>query len=285
MRLFACLSLVLALAPLGFASAAQPAIPQSGSVKPGITQRGTAQLAMAQPAIAPPLPARSTPVQPVVSPPVAARTATGPAITADPATLCETAVTTAAYVARPPPRLLDAISLTETGRPDPTTGRIRAWPWTINAENQGQFFDTKQEAIAAVQALQARGVRPIDVGCLQVNLMYHPDAFASQRDAFDPRANANYAARFLNALYAGSKDWAAAIAGYHSEIPALGDAYRVLVMARWRNGDPRPPGAAPVAYGDFTQSGKAYDDRAYGAFAPATRVYGAFAPRLEKRHR
>ena len=46
---------------------------------------------------------------------------------------------------------------------------------------------TRQQAVAAVQALQARGVRSIDVGCLQVNLMYHPIAFASLDDAFDPR--------------------------------------------------------------------------------------------------
>jgi soluble lytic murein transglycosylase-like protein len=196
------------------------------------------------------------------------------AAAADPATLCETAVTTAEYVNRLPPRLLGAISLTETGRMEPATGRIRPWPWTINAEGQGQFFDTRQEAIAAVKALQARGVRSIDVGCLQVNLMYHPDAFASLEEAFDPRGNANYAARFLNSLYAESKDWANAIAAYHSETPALGDVYRVLVMARWQNGDPHAAVTQPDAYGDF-----AHDDQVYGAFAPASRVYGAFTPR------
>ena len=59
--------------------------------------------------------------------------------------------------------------------------------------------------------------------------MYHPDAFATLGDAFDPRANAAYAGRFLNALFADGKDWARAIGAYHSETPALGDAYRVLV--------------------------------------------------------
>jgi hypothetical protein len=195
------------------------------------------------------------------------------AAAADPATLCETAVTTAEYVGRLPPRLLGAISLTETGRIDPATGRIRPWPWTINAEGEGQFFETRQDAITAVKALQARGVRSIDVGCLQVNLMDHPDAFASLEQAFDPRVNANYAARFLNSLYAASKDWATAIAAYHSETPDLGDAYRVLVMARWQNGDLHAAATGQSAYGDFAH------DQAYGAFEPASRVYGAFAPR------
>jgi hypothetical protein len=216
---------------------------------------------------------------PFPSPAVATRIAGHPAFAADPATLCETAVTTAEYVNRLPPRLLGAISLTETGRIDPANGRVRPWPWTINAEGEGQFFETPQAAIAAVKALQARGVRSIDVGCLQVNLMYHPDAFASLEEAFDPRTNANYAARFLNSLYGDRKDWASAIADYHSETPVLGDAYRVLVMARWQNGNPQTARPRQAAYGDFAQGDKAYGDKAYGAFAPVSRVYGAFAPR------
>jgi hypothetical protein len=194
------------------------------------------------------------------------------AVPAEPATMCETAVTSAEVSANLPPRLLHAISLTESGRTDPKTGTVRAWPWTINAEGEGQFFETRDDAIAAVKALQARGVQSVDVGCNQVNLMYHPQAFASLEEAFDPRSNSAYAARFLNALYAESKDWQHAIAAYHSETPALGDAYRVLVMARWHDPGLREP--IPVhatAYQDFGRDGQAY-----GSFTSAGRVYGAF---------
>ena len=48
-----------------------------------------------------------------------------------------------------------------------------------------------------VRALQLRGVRAIDVGCFQVDLFYHPCAFANLDDAFDPDANAFVAARIL----------------------------------------------------------------------------------------
>jgi len=212
---------------------------------------------------------QDAPPRRTASPAVPARLAT------DPAGQCEAAVASAEFSLRVPPRLLDAISLTETGRPDPSTGRFRAWPWTINAEGEGQFFDTKDQAIAAVKALQARGVQSIDVGCMQINLMYHPHAFASLQEAFDPWFNARYAATFLNTLYADSKDWTRAIAAYHSETPALGDAYRVLVLARWQNPgpiDPRPPTAS--AYGDFAPA-----SQSYGAFAPSSQAYGAFAPR------
>ena len=170
---------------------------------------------------------------------------------AHPTASCETAIASAESAGRLPPHLLKAIGLTETGRTDPSTGDMHPWPWTINAEGQGQFFATKIQAISAAQALQARGVRSIDVGCLQVSLLYHPDAFATLADAFDPRANATYAARFLNALYAGSRNWAHAIAAYHSETPALGEAYRTLVMARWQGTARHAVPPSPAAYQDW----------------------------------
>jgi hypothetical protein len=191
----------------------------------------------------------------------------------DPSGLCETAVATAEYVSKLPLRLLGAISLTESGRLDPAKGVMRPWPWSINAAGEGQFFATRQDAIAAVRALQGRGVQSVDVGCMQVNLMYHPQAFRSLDDAFDPRSNALYAARFLNALYQQSNDWSHAIGAYHSETPALSKAYRVLVLARWQNPDLHDTAPPPrSAYRDFAQQ-----DQVYGAFAPAVRVYGAFA--------
>ncbi len=190
---------------------------------------------------------------------------------ADPATLCETAATTAEFVNRLPPRLLSAISLTETGRVDRLSGRSRPWPWTINAEGVGQFFDTRTQAVAAARALQARGVQSIDVGCLQVNLMYHPEAFRSLDDAFEPQANASYAARFLNTLLAGGRSWTQAISAYHSETPALGDPYRILVLARWQNADALTAAPIRTAYRDMGGG-----NAVYGAFAPSSRVYQAF---------
>ncbi len=52
----------------------------------------------------------------------------------------------------------------------------------------------------AVAAMRAAGMQSIDVGCMQINLRAHPAAFASIDDAFDPAANADYAARFLRDL-------------------------------------------------------------------------------------
>jgi hypothetical protein len=161
----------------------------------------------------------------------------------------------------------------ETGRPDPVSGSLRPWPWTINAEGQGFFFASKQQAIAAVRDLQARGVRSIDVGCMQVNLMFHPAAFATLDQAFDPGANAAFAARFLKTLRTAHGDWLGAIAAYHSETPALGAGYRQLVLARWD----RPGMVAGVThYADFAPRSAHYHD-----FVPAAQVYGAFANAID----
>jgi hypothetical protein len=129
-----------------------------------------------------------------------------------------------------PTQLMAAIARVESGRAD-ARGVVHPWPWTINAEGVGGYYETKAAAIAAVRALQARGVKSIDVGCMQVNLMFHPDAFASLEQAFDPVANARYAAAFLTRLYAQTHDWARATANYHSATPDLGDSYQRKVAA------------------------------------------------------
>jgi transglycosylase-like protein with SLT domain len=71
------------------------------------------------------------------------------------------------------------------------------------------------------------------VGCMQVNLMYHPGAFATLDQAFDPAPNAAYAARFLTSLYAKLRDWPEAAAAYHSFTPGPNAQYAKLIAAVW----------------------------------------------------
>lgn len=162
---------------------------------------------------------------------------------------CRTAIQAAEKAAAIPDQLLAAIAHVETGRRDPTTGLTSPWPWTINADGQGYVFNTEAEAIAAVKALQGQGVRSIDVGCLQVNLMHHPDAFPNLEAAFDPATNARYAARFLNQLYSQTGDWTKAAANYHSANPGLGADYQRKVMAAWPQ-EQRIAGAGPSTGGN-----------------------------------
>lgn len=156
-----------------------------------------------------------------------------PPTPAAPGLLCRTAIAAAERAANLPPQLLAAIGRVESGRRDPRSGAFHPWPWAMNAEGQGTFYDTKAEVMAAVAALQAHGVRSIDVGCAQVNLMHHPDAFASLERAFDPERNTAYAATLLNQLHTQTGDWPRATALYHSATPELGAEYQRKVLAAW----------------------------------------------------
>src|SRR4051812_9987371 len=163
--------------------------------------------------------------------------------------LCRAAIAQAERERGLPPRLLAAIGRVESGRRDPQTGTLHPWPWAINAEGRGSFFPDKAAALAAVRALQAQGVRSIDVGCLQVNLRHHPNAFASLEEAFDPLANARYGARFLAELQATRGDWMQAAAHYHSQTPGFAEPYRARVAAAWlaEQGTPAPAPAVLAA--------------------------------------
>jgi hypothetical protein len=147
--------------------------------------------------------------------------------------LCRAAITEAERGANIPRGLLQAIGRVESGRRDPETGQFAPWPWTTNAEGEGKYFPTREAAIAHVRQLQARGVRIIDVGCMQVNLHHHANAFASLEQAFDPLTNARYAARFLTELNGGRADWRQAAGHYHSQTPERAGPYREKVLAAW----------------------------------------------------
>lgn len=134
-----------------------------------------------------------------------------------------------------PSHLLSAISATESGRYHSGLKLALPWPWTINVEGQGHYFDNKQEAIAAVRKYQAQGARSIDVGCMQVNLIHHAQAFANLEEAFDPEKNVAYGASFLRSLYEESKSWKQASAAYHSKTPSRGTEYVGKVYDRWTN--------------------------------------------------
>jgi soluble lytic murein transglycosylase-like protein len=142
----------------------------------------------------------------------------------------------AAEAARPdlPPHLLAAIAKVESGRWHSSRSAKVAWPWTVMAEGRGRYLPSKAAAVAEVKRLQARGVSNIDVGCMQVNLGWHGDAFASVEQAFDPAHNVAYAAAFLLGLHAREHSWTRAIGVYHSRTPQHNGPYRVKVFRQWR---------------------------------------------------
>ncbi|MEO9189384.1 MAG: lytic transglycosylase domain-containing protein [Acetobacteraceae bacterium] len=155
----------------------------------------------------------------------------------DPSAACVRAATVAERRWGLPAHLLEAIGMVESGRRDPDSGQPLPWPWSVNVAGAGYVFGAATAAGAAVGLFQAHGVTSIDVGCFQVNLHYHPDAFASVAEGFNPAANGDYAGRFLRALFQRSGSWEEAIGDYHSADRGLGGAYRARVLRAWRRLD------------------------------------------------
>ncbi len=130
--------------------------------------------------------------------------------------------------------LLTTISSVETGRWNKKEQQSLAWPWTINAQGKGQFFKTKAEAVREVKRLQAQGVKSIDVGCMQINLSYHGNAFKNVEEAFDPEKNVRYGANFLKSLYENKgNDWIKAAMAYHSSTPGKALKYKKKIVSRY----------------------------------------------------
>lgn len=162
-----------------------------------------------------------------------ADTGSTPSLGHNPWTMCAKATNRVERDEGVPRQLLRAISKAESGRFHKGKQVVMAWPWTVMAEGRGRYLETKAEAIAEVESLRARGVKNIDVGCMQVNLQYHPRAFASLADAFDPLTNVAYAASFLKTLAAEQGSWAKAAAYYHSQNPARYRTYRAKIREIW----------------------------------------------------
>ncbi|MBL8672304.1 MAG: transglycosylase SLT domain-containing protein [Alphaproteobacteria bacterium] len=165
----------------------------------------------------------------------------------NPWSLCDRAIPQQERAHGIPERLLTAISLAESGRWNAEAERTTSWPWTVMAENRGRFLNSKEEAIDEVLRLRRRGVRNIDVGCMQINLQYHPQAFESLDEAFDPEKNTAYAAQFLKTLKEQSGSWTTAVGHYHSQAPERTYPYRRKVLQIWRDTERRGPSEAMVA--------------------------------------
>ena len=140
------------------------------------------------------------------------------------ADLCNAAAIDAANNAAMPPDVLLALTLVETGRN--RGGSFDPWPWTVNMEGKGYWFDTRAEAVDFVSQSYTDGARSFDVGCFQINHRWHGEAFTSFNQMFDPSDNATYAVKFISSLYNERGSWSWAAGAYHSRTTALSTKYR-----------------------------------------------------------
>jgi soluble lytic murein transglycosylase-like protein len=168
-----------------------------------------------------------------------------------PQSACDAAGRAAERASALPANMLLSIGRVESGRIDAASGLLAPWPWTVNVDGAGHYFQGAQDAAAFVRLAESSGAADIDVGCFQISLEQHPGAFDSLASAFDPVANANVAARFLNRLKMQEGSWNLAIADYHSGQPALGLPYEQRVLNTWRGIGAVPPGFGGL---DFAQT-------------------------------
>lgn len=123
---------------------------------------------------------------------------------------CEAEILSASARYGVPEGILYAVGLTETGR----KGSLQ--PYALNIEGRAVFARSASEAISEFKTAARNGSKLIDLGCMQINHHYHAENFSGLGEMLDPRANVDYAARFLVRLKAKHKTWSMAVARYHA---------------------------------------------------------------------
>lgn len=131
-------------------------------------------------------------------------------VVAEELTICEREMRDAAREYDIPLGVLYAVGMTESG------GKKGLQPFAMNIAGKPFVAATRAEAMARFDEERARGVKLIDLGCMQINHHYHGKRFASVEDMFDPHKNVQYAAQFLNELRARHDTWTMAVARYHA---------------------------------------------------------------------
>ena len=170
---------------------------------------------------------------------------------ATPAILCEQVAMQVARETGVPADILGALTLTETGRRQ--NGVLRPWPWAVNAEGAGTWFDDPRQALDFAAARVAMGRPNVDIGCFQLNFRWHGAHFNSVAEMFDPLVNARYAAGFLRQLYAETGDWRKAAGAFHSRRPDHAARY----LTRF---DDLRAGLRRTGFEGMTGAGDSYND-------------------------
>jgi soluble lytic murein transglycosylase-like protein len=138
-----------------------------------------------------------------------------------------------------PAGLLYAVATTESGRFFKGQG-IRPWPWTLNVEGKGFYFETREQQFDALMGAISAG-KVVDVGPMQLNWGWQYDRLISPWRATDPVYNLTAGCRILREYYdaqGAGASWALAIGKYHrgSDAPKhvrAATAYAARVLAVW----------------------------------------------------
>lgn len=132
-----------------------------------------------------------------------------------------------------PYMLLYAVAIAESNNPEDPS--FKPWPWTLNVNGHGMYFDTKKDAVVALTRELAKGTRNIDICAGQINYRYNHHLIPDINKALDLKPCLTAATEVLNRelrhckMILRKSNWWCAVERYHS--PGKSDAQRERATA------------------------------------------------------
>ena len=91
------------------------------------------------------------------------------------------------------------------------------YPWTLCVAGASKRYGSYEATLSALRSyVQARGIRNIDCGAMQVNWRWHSDKLQSLERALDPYPNLAVGAQILRGHFERQGSWVRAVALYHT---------------------------------------------------------------------
>lgn len=105
-------------------------------------------------------------------------------------------------------------------------GKVQPWPWTLNIDGQGYYFESYRLALLAAIKARKEGARRLGLGFGQIEWQYHSGRFSGLAEALKPRENIRAVCEILREAWSSKRvnSWNDAIAYYHR--PVLDDISR-----------------------------------------------------------
>lgn len=134
------------------------------------------------------------------------------------------------------PKLVYAVALAESasGRGN---GAISPWPWTLRSKDAPVYALNRADAEAALEQLQLRYGKRLDVGLMQINLYWHGQRVDSPALLLDPETNVmNGTAILAEVMRSAPHDPELGIGRYHHwKNEELARNYGSRVLAIYKN--------------------------------------------------
>lgn len=107
-------------------------------------------------------------------------------------------------------------------------------PWAVNLNGKSYYPETRKGAerlLLNKDGTHRKGHTA--VGCMQLAVRWHKQAFETSYHMLEPAANVDYGAKFLKSLYKRYGSWKEAIKHYHGGTVLENKVYFTKVKRRW----------------------------------------------------